>query len=131
MILGIEDITGGPQIVAFLVWLALSALFYLVCYMAAMQVIDGWTGNSIAKIPVMFAAAIPSAALMAALDYSPLIIAVVMAVSNYFRVQNLAAKAAEAGREPPNKILHYGASYGYLILVPVLAFYLRGFISAP
>ena len=79
MILGIEDITGGPQIVAFLVWLALSALFYLVCYMAAMQVIDGWTGNSIAKIPVMFAAAIPSAALMAALDYSPLIIAVVMA----------------------------------------------------
>jgi len=129
MILGIEDITGGPQIVAFLIWLALSALFYLVGYMAVMRIIDDWTGNSIVKVPAMLAAAFPTAAIMAALNYAPLVLAVVMAASNYFRVERLAASASGPGQIFPNKALHYGASYAYIFLVPFLAFYFRGALN--
>lgn len=131
MILGIEDIAGGPAIVAFLTWLVLTGLLYLVCFVAAMQVIDEWTGNGLRKIPVMLGAAFPSALLMAVLNYAPLALALLMAGSNYFRVRKLAAKAAEAGHEPLNTALHYGASYAYILLASALTFYFSGTLSAP
>lgn len=61
MVLGLDDIPGGAGILSFLIWLVLSGLFYLVCYQAALNVLDDVTKNSLLKIPAMLAAAVPSA----------------------------------------------------------------------
>ena len=120
MILGLEDISGGTAIVSFLIWLVLSALFYLVCYMAALNVLDDQTKNSWLKVPAMGAAAFPAAGLIAVFNYKPLVLFVLMAVANYFRIK----KRAESGTgDPINLPLFYIASYGYLVLVLVLAYY--------
>jgi len=126
MILGLEDIPGGTGIVSFLIWLALSALFYLVCYVAALNVIDDLTQNSVLKIPAMLGAAVPAAGLMAILHYKPLILIIVTAVANYFRVNALGKPGSKkfAGMAI-NKPLFFLASYGYLLLVLILALYFQ------
>ena len=64
MILGLEDIPGGTPLFSFFIWLGLSGLFYLVCYVAVLNVLDDLTRNSLLKIPAMLGAAIPLAGLM-------------------------------------------------------------------
>ena len=86
MILGLDDIPGGAGILSFLIWLGLSGLFYLVCYQAALNVLDDVTKNSLLKIPAMLLAAIPSAGLMAILHYQFFILFFITAIANYFRV---------------------------------------------
>ena len=51
MILGLEDIPGATPLAAFFIWLALSGLFYLVCYLAVLNVLDDLTRNSLIKVP--------------------------------------------------------------------------------
>jgi len=126
MILGLEDIPGGAGIVTFLIWLGLSGLFYLVCYQAALNVMDDFTKNSVVKIPVMFSAAVPSAGLMAVFHYKPLILFIIVAVSNYFRVKSFGQpESKKLEGLQINKPLFYFASYGYLALVLALALYFQ------
>ena len=87
MILGLEDIPGGSTAISFLVWLGYTLLFYLVCYVAALNVMDDLTKNSWVKIPAMWALAVVSAGLMSILHYNPLVLVVIMVVANYSRVQ--------------------------------------------
>lgn len=126
MILGLDDIPGGAGFVSFLIWLGLSGLFYLVCYQAALNVLDDVTKNSIVKIPVMWAAAVPSAGLMAILHYQFFILFFIAAIANYFRVQSLSQPGNKkfAGITV-NKPLFYLASYTYLILILLLADYFQ------
>jgi hypothetical protein len=126
MILGLDDIPGGAGFVSFLIWLGLSGLFYLVCYQAALNVIDDITKNSVTKIPVMLAAAVPSAGLMAVLNYKPLILFIITIVSNYFRIKSLSQPGSKklSGLQI-NKPLFYFASYSYLSLVLALALYFQ------
>ena len=56
MILGLEDIPGGTPLFSFFIWLALSGLFYLSCYVAVLNVLDDITRNSLLKIPAMIGA---------------------------------------------------------------------------
>jgi hypothetical protein len=126
MILGLDDIPGGAGIVSFLIWLALSGLFYLVCYQAALNVMDDFTKNSLTKIPVMLAAAVPSAGLMAVLNYRPLILFIITIISNYFRIKSFGQPGSKmlSGMQI-NKPLFYFASYSYLSLVLALAMYFQ------
>ena len=87
MILGLEDIPGGSTAISFLLWLGYTLLFYLVCYVAALNVMDDLTKNSWVKIPAMWALAVVSAGLMSILHYNPLVLVVIMVVANYSRVQ--------------------------------------------
>ena len=89
MILGLDDITGGREIVGFFVWLGLTFLFYLVGYVAALNVIDDLTKNRWIKIPIMWGIAFVTSGLMSILNYNPLILFFVMLVANYFRLKNL------------------------------------------
>lgn len=126
MILGLDDIPGGAGFVSFLIWLGLSGLFYLACYQAALNVLDDFTRNSVVKIPVMLAAAFPSAGLMAVLNYKPLILFFIMAVSNYFRIKSLSQPGnKKLGGLKINKPLFFCASYAYLSLVLALALYFQ------
>ncbi|GJL80267.1 MAG: hypothetical protein NPINA01_32560 [Nitrospinaceae bacterium] len=125
MILGLDDIPGGVVFVSFLIWLCLSGLFYLVCYQAALNVLDDITRNSIAKIPVMWAAAVPSAGLMAVLNYKPLILFFIMAVANFFRIKSLDKPGRKLSGLQLNQPLFYFASYSYLLLMLALAFYFQ------
>ncbi len=122
MILGLEDIPGGTPLVTFLVWLALSGLYYLVCYLAVLNVLDDLTQNSLLKFPAMLCAAIPSAGLMTAFDYKPFALGALMCVMNFYRIR--AIPTSEKWKNvKTNQYLFYTASYAYIFLLIVLAFY--------
>ncbi len=115
MILGLDDITGGREIVGFFVWLGLTFLFYLVGYVAALNVIDDLTKNHWIKIPTTWGLAFITSGLMSILNYNPLILFFVMLVANYFRLKNLTLSNNE--NHSHNKAILYIASYGYILLV--------------
>ena len=126
MILGLEDIPGGSTAISFLVWLGLTLLFYLVCYVAALNVVDDLTKNSWVKIPAMWALAVVSAGLMSILHYKPLALVTIMAVTNYSRVQKQISSDNKNFKDPKmSKTLFYIASYGYIFLVLGLAYYFQ------
>lgn len=125
MILGIEDIAGGNIIVAILVWLGLTGLFYLTCYLAVTNVIDDWTHNSLAKIPAMAAAAVPTSFLVAIFNYKPLILFILMLGTNFFRVKNKKPKQEKLKGADIHRPLHYVSSYLYIVLFCSLAYYLQ------
>ena len=81
MILGLDDITGGREIVGFFVWLGLTFLFYLVGYVAALNVIDDLTKNRWIKIPAMWGFALVTSGLMSILSYNPLVLFFFMLVA--------------------------------------------------
>jgi hypothetical protein len=122
MVLGLEDIPGGTPFVAFLIWLVLSGLYYLVCYLAVLNLLDDQTQNSLLKIPAMLAAAIPSAGLMAVFNYKPLVLGALMCVMNLYRIRTMQT----SGKWKDVKInpsLFYLASYGYIFTLIALAIY--------
>jgi len=125
MILGLDDITGGREIVGFFVWLGLTFLFYLVGYVAALNVIDDLTKNRWIKIPVMWGLAFITSGLMSILKYNPLILFFVMLVANYFRLKNLALSDNEKYVNcATSKSIFYIASYGYILLVLGITHYI-------
>ena len=118
MILGLDDIAGGREIVGFFVWLGLTFLFYLVGYVAALNVIDDLTKNRWIKIPIMWGLAFVTSGLMIILNYNPLILFFVMLAANYFRLKNLTLCDNEKIENfAPRKAIFYIASYGYILLV--------------
>ena len=122
MILGLEDIPGGTSFFAFLIWLALSGLYYLVCYLAVLNVLDDQTQNSLLKIPAMLAAAIPSAGLMAVFNYKPFVLGALMCVMNLYRIRTM--QTSDKWKDVKiNPSLFYLASYGYIFTLIVLAIY--------
>ena len=125
MILGLDDITGGREIVDFFVWLGLTFLFYLVGYVAALNVIDDLTKNRWIKIPIMWGLAFVTSGLMSILNYNPLILFFVMLVANYFRLKNLTLSNNEKIEDfAPRKAIFYIASYGYILLVLGITHYI-------
>ena len=125
MILGLDDITGGREIVGFFVWLGLTFLFYLVGYVAALNVIDDLTKNRWIKIPIMWGLAFVTSGLMSILNYNPLILFFVMLVANYLRLKNLTLSNNEKFENfAPSKAIFYIASYGYILLVLGITHYI-------
>ena len=126
MILGLDDIAGGKEIVDFFVWLGLSFLFYLVGYVAALNVIDDLTKNRWVKIPAMWGLAFVTSGLMSILDYNPLILFFVMLAANYFRLKNIILSNNEKDNNyNTSKAIFYIASYGYILLVLGITHYIE------
>ena len=124
MILGLDDIPGGTTFISLLIWVILTGLYYLVCYLAALNVLDDVTRNSWLKVPVMMLAAIPAAGLMAIFQYTPFVFAILVSIANYFRVQKIIQTPnSKWGNIKINPTLFYLASYGYIALLAMLAFY--------
>ena len=125
MILGLDDITGGREIVGFFVWLGLTFLFYLVGYVAALNVVDDLTKNRWIKIPAMWVLAFVTSSLMSVLNYDTLILFFVMLVANHFRLKNLTLSSNEKIEKfAPSKATYYIASYGYILLVLGITHYI-------
>lgn len=126
MILGLDDIAGGKEIVDFFVWLGLSFLFYLVGYVAALNVVDDLTKNRWVKIPAMWGLAFVTSGLMSILDYNPLILFFVMLAANYFRLKNIILSNNEKyNNYNTSKAIFYIASYGYILLVLGITHYIE------
>ena len=124
MILGLDDIPGGTTFISLLIWVILTGLYYLVCYMAALNVLDDVTRNSWLKLPAMILAAIPAAGLMTIFQYKPFVFAILVSIANYFRVQKIIrTPSSKWGDMKINPTLFYLASYGYIVLLTILAFY--------
>lgn len=118
MILGWDDIIGGTSILAFLIWLGLTGIFYLVAYIAALNTFDHITKNSVIKIPLLLAVAPVAAFLISIFSYNPLALFVLMMISNYFRVKNLGGPGDTRYQGLTlNRPLFYTASYLYIIAV--------------
>ena len=125
MILVLDDITGGKEIVDFLIWLGLTFLFYLVGYVAALNVVDDLTKNNWVKIPAMWGLAFVTSGLMSIFNYNPLILFFIMLVANFFRLKKLSAHDNESYTDLKlNKIIFYLASYGYIFLVLAVTHYI-------
>ena len=125
MILGLDDIAGGKEIVDFFVWLGLTFLFYLVGYVAALNIIDDLTKNRWIKIPAMWVLAFVTSSLMSVLNYNPLILFFVMLVANHFRLKNITISNNEKFENfAPSKAIFYIASYGYILLVLGITHYI-------
>ncbi len=127
MILGLDDISGGTFIAQLLGWVVLTGLFYLVCYMALLNIIDDITKNHFVKIPVMAISALPSGFLMAIFNYKPFILFLLMGISNFYRIKGKVKTSdpVKDQAEPPVPVLFYGASYLYIGLVIFLAYYFQ------
>jgi hypothetical protein len=126
MILGIDDITGGKEIVGFFSWLTLSLLFYLVSYVATLNVIDDLTKNSWIKIPAMWILAFFTSSLMSIFNYNPLVLFFVMLTANYFRLRNLTLVNKEKDKyNRHSKPIFYIASYGYIFLILGITHYIN------
>ena len=124
MILGLDDIPGGTTFISFFIWVILSGLYYLVCYLATLNVLDDITRNSWLKVPAMMLAAAPAAGLMTIFQYKPFIFAILVSFANYFRVQKIIRTPnSKWGNMKTNPTLFYLASYGYIALLTTLAFY--------
>ena len=125
MILGLDDIAGGREIVGFFIWLGLTFLFYLVGYVAALNVVDDLTKNRWIKIPAMWVLAFVTSSLMSVLNYNPLILFFVMLVANHFRLKNITISNNEKFENfAPSKAIFYIASYGYILLVLGITHYI-------
>ncbi len=123
MILGWEDIAGGSIIASLLIWLGLSFLFYVVCYLAVLNIIDDLTKNSWTKAPLSAAAALPFGFLIAIFNYSPWILCLLIGYSNWRRVKGLADPQSKKFRDIKiNLPLFYTSSYAYIILLCALAY---------
>ena len=123
MILGLDDIPGGTTFISLLIWVILTGLYYLVCYMAALNVLDDVTRNSWLKLPAMMLTAIPPAGLMTIFQYKPFVFAILVSIANYFRVQKIIrTPSSKWGDMKINPTLFYLASYGYIVLLTILAF---------
>lgn len=126
MILGLDDIPGGSTFVSFLVWLVMTGMFYLVGYMAVLNVLDDLTRNSLLKIPAMLVAAAVFAGLMSILHYKPLILFILMGISNFHRVNGLEKSSLKGLKGIKiNKPLFFAASYSYITLTTALAYYFQ------
>ena len=116
MILGWEDIIGGTSILSFLIWLALTGLFYLVCHLAVLNTLDHITKNSLIKIPLLVVVAPVAAFLISIFNYNPLMLFLLMMISNYFRVKRLGGPEDKRFEGLTlNRPLFYTASYLYII----------------
>jgi len=125
MILGLDDITGGKEIVAFFIWLGLTFIFYLVGYVAALNVVDDLTKNSWIKVPAMWGLSTITAGLMSILSYNPLILFFIMLAANFLRLKNLTSHHNEKLKGfKINKVLFYISSYGYIFLVLGITHYI-------
>lgn len=123
----------------YIFWTILTMLFYVVCYLAVLNLIDEITKNSYLKIPAMLSASVPGAFLMAILEYQPIFLFAFIIFTNYYRVKQILAP------NNPNKkfnglklnpILFFSASYFYILLLCSLAYYFQrpvelGEISIP
>jgi len=122
MILGIEDITGGATLLAFLIWLGFTGLFYVALYLTVLNVSDDFTKNSFLKIPLLLLLAPVSSFFMAIFNYNPILLFFIMMISNYFRVRKMDKKDHSRFKGIQiNKPLFYTASYLYIIGVFSLA----------
>ena len=126
MVLGLDDITGGIEIVAFLIWLGLTFLFYLVGYVAALNVVDDLTKNSWIKIPAMWGLSIVTAGLMSILNYNPLTLFFIMLIANFLRLKNIPSQNnKKLNSIKINTTLFCVSSYGYIILVLAITHYIN------
>ena len=112
----------------YIIWIILSLLFYVVCYLAVLNLIDDFTRNNYLKIPSMIIASIPSAFLMAILDYRPIFFFALIIFTNYYRIEQILNP-----ENTPKKLLglklnpklFYCSSYLYIVLMCGLAYYFQ------
>lgn len=122
MVTSWEDITG----IGFFIWLLFTGLFYLVLYLAVLNVTDRKTGNRWIKIPVLLVLSLPASFFIAIFNYNPTVLFFLMAGSNYFRVRQMKS----IGEQPPpglpvNRPLAYTASYLYIAAVFALVVWMQ------
>jgi len=126
MILGIEDITGGTSILSFLIWLGFTGLFYLVAYLAVLNLLDDFTKNNPLKILLYLLVAPVSAFFFAIFNYNPTLWFVLTGISNHFRIRDAAKPGSKRfSGMTIHKPLFYTASYLYLIALFALALWFQ------
>ena len=122
MVTSWKDITG----IGFVIWLFFTGLFYLVLYMAVLNITDQKTDRPFLKIPVLLALSPPAAFFISIFNYEPTLLFFLMMVSNYFRVRDFKfSDDKKTGKYAGQKKWSYLASYLYIVSVYALAVWMQ------
>lgn len=111
---------------ALLIWI-LKTLFFIGLFQFLIPpIVNGLTGNSWLKLPIFILFSIPSAILMAWLNYPPYLLFVILLLLNYRNLKALTQPKfeAEAGMRI-NKPLFWVSTYSYIVFSCGLALFLQ------
>jgi hypothetical protein len=106
-------------------FIGLSLLFFLVSYLAVVNVLEDLLSNPFLRIFTMLLLSAPMGFLMAIFSYQPIFMIAIASVANYYRIlQKSKAKRDQGNKEYLTTYCFVG-SYLYLFLLCVLGYYFQ------
>ncbi len=105
--------------------IGLSLLFFLVSYLAVVNILEDLLDNVFVRIPIMGLFSIPMGFLMAIFSYQPIFMIAVASVANYYRVIQKAKSKKDQGQKKHATAYYFVGSYLYLFLLCVLGYYFQ------
>jgi hypothetical protein len=106
-------------------WVGLSLLFFLVSYLAVVNVLEDLLDNFFLKIPAMLFISIPMGFLMAIFSYQPIFMIGIASIANYYRVVQKSKSMKDQDNKKYSVTYHFVGSYLYLFLLCVLGYYFQ------
>ena len=105
-------------------FIGLSLLFFLVSYLAVVNVLEDILSNSFLRIFTMLLLSVPMGFLMAIFGYQPIFMIAIASVANYYRIVQKSKVKKDNGEEYLAAYCFFG-SYLYLFLLCILGYYFQ------
>ena len=108
----------------FIYWIGLSILFFLVSYLAVVNLLEDLIEKKILKFFVIIFISILMGFLIAIFNYQPIFMIAVASITNYYRVMHK-TKTTKGYNKKTYLINHFMISYLYLFLLCVFGYYFQ------
>jgi hypothetical protein len=106
-------------------FIGLSLLFFLVSYLAVVNVLEDLLGNPFLRIFTMLLLSVPMGFLMAIFSYQPIFMIAIASVANYYRIVQKSKSKSDQGSQEYLTAYCFIGSYVYLLLLCVLGYYFQ------
>ena len=106
-------------------FIGLSLLFFLVSYLAVVNVLEDLLSNPFLRIFTMLLLSAPMGFLMAIFSYQPIFMIAIASVANYYRIVQKSKSKRDQGNKEYLAIYYFIGSYLYLLLLCVLGYYFQ------
>jgi hypothetical protein len=106
-------------------FIGLSLLFFLVSYLAVVNVLEDILKNPFLRIFTMFLLSAPMGFLMAIFSYQPIFMIAIASIANYYRIVQKSKTKKDKGDEEYLTAYCFAGSYLYLFLLCILAYYFQ------
>ncbi len=103
----------------------LSLIFFLVSYLAVINILEDLLDNVFLRIPIMALFSVPMGFLMAIFSYQPIFMIAIASVANYYRVTQKTKAQEKNDKKKHSTAYYFVGSYLYLFLLCVLGYYFQ------